>query len=87
MPYPEFRRWQLYFELEPWGFVESEYQTAALLTMLHNVNSTRKQQKGIQHFVRDMLKGILDSVKEPTAPTELSREELIKLIKKDLGIR
>jgi len=57
MPYEEFASWQVYYMLEPFGFHDNEYRTAVLLTMLANVNASKKsQQKKVSDYVRNMLK-------------------------------
>lgn len=55
LPYEEFVSWQHFYSLEPWGWHDREYRTAALLTMLVNVNvNKRANQKDVKDFVRDM---------------------------------
>lgn len=67
LPYPEIQKWRLMFLLEPWGFHDQEYRTAALLAKLHNSNtSKRRQAKPVKFFMRDMLKGIVDNLRRKT---------------------
>lgn len=94
MPYPEFRRWQLYDALEPIGWPDAEYRTAAMLTMLYNANRGKGRAKEIKDFVRRNLDGILNELRTmqkqeelETMPIEQKREFLLAQIKKDFGIK
>lgn len=87
MPYPQFRRWQLYYALEPWGWENDEYRTAALLAMLYNAYRGKNKAKEPKHFIRDMKKEILAALKEEPDIYELTPEQVRAQIKKDLGIR
>lgn len=88
LPYPEYRAWQLYYLLEPWGWHNEEFHFAALLAMLYNANRGKKgKTREVKDFVRDMEKAVLQELAEKPDVAELPREELIKMIKKDFGIR
>jgi hypothetical protein len=55
LPNPEYRRWQLLYMLEPWGWQDREYRMAAILAMLNNVNvGKKKDTKQPAYFMRDM---------------------------------
>lgn len=69
LPYPEYKRWWLFYKLEPWGWYNEEVNVARLLSMQHNTNVTKpKDAKAPNFFVRDMQKLLLDSVKEEELP-------------------
>lgn len=56
LPYPEYRRWQLLYMLEPWGFPDKEYRTAAVIAQLHNNNTAKRSDlKTPDYFMRDMV--------------------------------
>jgi hypothetical protein len=87
LPYPEYRSWELFYLVEPFGFENDEYRSAALLSMLHNINRTKGKAKDVKDFMRDLQAEALKQLKEPPDISELSREELIRYIKKDFGIK
>ncbi len=94
MPYPEFRRWQLYDLLEPIGWPDAEYRTAAMLTMLYNANRGKGRAKDVKDFMRNHLDGVLKELRSlqkqdelDAMPAEQRREYLLAQIKKDFGIR
>lgn len=64
--------------LEPWGWHDREYRTAAILAMLNNVNaSKRNQQKKETDFIRDMPK-LIDRVYYRELSQEKMREKLLE---------
>lgn len=83
MPAPEFRRWQLFYILEPWGWHNEEYQTAAMRSMIYNVNAERKHQKGVETFTRDMLK----LIEAEMTQEERNHQARIKFEKMDIEER
>lgn len=92
LPYPEFRRWQIFYTVEPWGWWQDEYQTAALLSMLYNANRGKNKSKPPAEFMRKMVEEVLKELTEPVDPTEnmtheQKREYIKAQIKKDFGIR
>jgi len=47
--------WQIFYLIEPWGWEDQEYRTAALLTMMHNTHiQKRNQAKKLTSFIRDL---------------------------------
>lgn len=92
LPYPEFRSWQIYYLLEPWGWENLEYLAGSVLAMLYNVNRGKKgKAKEPKHFMRDMEAALLKQLKEmpdiDNMPNEEKREHLIRQIKQDFGIK
>jgi len=94
MPYPEFRRWQMYDLIEPIGWPDAEYRTAAILTMLYNANRGKGHAKDMKDFMRNNLDGILKELRNmqkqedlEAMPAEQRREYLLAQIKKDFGIK
>lgn len=92
MPYPEFRAWQLYYALEPWGWHNQEYYAATLFALLYNVNRGKGKPKQPKEFTRDMARALLDALRDKPDPLEgmsytEQREYLIRQIKKDFGIK
>jgi len=73
--------------LEPWGWENSEYLMAAIVAKLHNINLTKGKGKPPSEFMRDMVKELLEVLKEQPDPTAMDRETLIKHIKKDFRIK
>lgn len=91
MPYAEYRAWQIYYLIEPFGFHNDEYRTAIMLTMQYNANRGKGKAKQVKDFYRDMPAEIMKQF--ATEPPELDgmtfdqRREYIKAqIKKDFGI-
>lgn len=93
MPAKEFNEWQLFYALEPFGFEDREYRTAALLTMLQNVNVDKKsKQKKIDDYIRDMPKEIIKEMgrirqeeKEQQAFENMTLEERKRFIASRFG--
>ena len=54
--------------IEPFGFPDREYRTAAMLTMTHNVNA--KKPKKIKEFYRDMPREIVAAVQREISSLE-----------------
>ena len=87
MPYPEFRSWQIFSLLEPFGFHDTEYRTAAQLAMLYNVNRSKGKAKDVKDFMREPDKAILEELRKQNFNIDdYTREEIIAMIKRDLGI-
>jgi hypothetical protein len=94
IPYPEYRRWQLHYMLEPWGWHNDEYLMASIVAMIHNVNcSEKKDMKERSDFMRNMEEAILEELNNKieidrihSLPVEEQRKILIPIIKRDLGI-
>lgn len=91
LPYREYQKWQLFYLLEPWGFHDREYRTAAILAQLHNVNTTKKRQaKQPVSYMRDMLKKVLEAIRnkmkkdEASTKHDLSTEEGRKAASEDV---
>lgn len=92
LPYPEFRAWQVYYALEPWGWHNEEFHAANLLAMLFNINRGKGKPRDAKEFMRNMEKALLDALKEQKDPLEgMSFEEqrayMVQQIKKDFGIK
>lgn len=85
LPYPEYRRWQLHYMLEPWGWQNLEYLASAIMAMILNVTvdeKHKKYRKSPGYFMRNMEKliiGELNSEVERQAEIEklanMTREE------------
>jgi len=87
LPYPEYRSWELFYLLEPWDFENDEYRSAAVLAMLYNINRSKGKPKEVKEFMRNLEDEVLKMVHEQPSLSELSRDELIKQVKKDFGIK
>jgi hypothetical protein len=60
LPYPEYKSWQLFHMIEPWGFADREYRTAALMAQMYNVRvQKRSQAKKVTVWMRDTHKQVL----------------------------
>ena len=73
----EYRGWQLFNVIEPWGFPDQEYRTAALLAKLHNVNAGKRKGKKLEFFMRDLPKAALNYLREKS--WEAQEEKRTKL--------
>ena len=87
MPYPEYRSWELFYLIEPFGFANDEYRMATNLSILYNINKGKGKAKEPKEFMRDMPAMLLSELKEKPSVETMSREELIRQIKKDFGIQ
>jgi len=47
----EFQRWMWYEQVEPFGELRADYRAAQIVSMIHNVAVTKKNQKEIQDFL------------------------------------
>ena len=86
MPYPEYRSWEIFYLIEPFGFSQDEYRTAVNLAMQYNINRGKNKARDAKDFMRDIPSLILAEIKEKPTVEALSRDEIIKQIKKDFGI-
>jgi len=86
MPYAEFRQWQIYYAIEPFGWHDAEYHTASILAMLYNVNRGKGKAKEAKDFVRNMVKAVLSELKEQPRLEDMTPEQVKAQIKKDFGI-
>lgn len=77
LPAPEYKAWQLFYLLEPWGWHNQEYLVASILTMLHNVNRTKRSKAAkITKFIRNMGDALLRRFARPKGPDfDLSTQE------------
>ena len=67
LPYPEFLEWIAFSQIEPFGWHDREYRTAAQLSMLYNVNAGKGKSKLTSDFIRNMpslIKKHFDSLRE-----------------------
>lgn len=91
LPYPEYRSWQLFYTLEPWGWHNEEYYAATLFALLYNINRGKGKAKEPKEFMRDLPKALLQELNEGDPlegmTLEEQREYLIRQIKKDFGIK
>lgn len=88
LPYPEYRSWQMFSLLEPWGWQNEEYHFAALMAMLYNTNRGKKgKARDAKDFMRDMREAVLKELAETPDVNQIPREVLIAQIKKDFGIK
>jgi hypothetical protein len=91
LPYPEFRRWQLMYLLEPWGWENEEYRTAAIVASLHNSKISKKSEaKGPDYFMRKVERDLLtklekiDKEREAQEFAEANPELRAELIRKSM---
>lgn len=94
LPYPEFRSWQLFHMIEPWGWGNDEYRTAVLASLIYNVNRGKAKAKEVKDFMRDIPKEIFDELTNlqkteefQELPLEKRREIVLRQVKKDFGIK
>ena len=88
MPYPEYRSWQLFYMIEPWGWQNDEYHSALLAATLYNSNVTKKGNlKKIDSFMRKMQDEALKLLKEDEDVTQMTPDEILRAVKKDFNIK
>jgi hypothetical protein len=78
LPATEFRRWQLFYMLEPWGWADAEYRTAIALSLLFNIHRGKESAKDVSEFMRDMPKETLkylEGADKNLIPEDLPFEE------------
>lgn len=60
LPYPLYKKWMMFYALEPWGFSNQEYLTASLRAEIFNTKVTKPSQlRSPLKFIRDMPKEVL----------------------------
>jgi len=78
LPYPEYKDWKLMYAIEPWGWENQEYQTAALRSMLYNIFAGSTDKTTPESFMRDRQSGVVDhlmQLAEITRFDEMPQEE------------
>jgi len=64
LPYPLYKRWKIFYLLEPFGFADAEYRTAALLAQINNSSATKRSQlQKVTRRMRDMPKELLKYIR------------------------
>ena len=81
MPY---RDW--YDLLEPIGWPNEEFHFATLLAMIFNANRGKGKAKDAKDFMRDTLKSVIEALKKQPDISEMTKEQIIVLVKKDFGL-
>lgn len=65
LPYPEYKNWQLFYSVEPWGWYPQEYRLARLLALLININRSKNTPLvQPEDFMRDINKVIQEKEDE-----------------------
>jgi hypothetical protein len=89
LSYPEYRSWQLFYLLEPWGWENEEINTVRIIAMIHNAAS--QTAKAPSEFLRDPLNEILNQLKEKSnledLPLEERRKKILQAVKQDFRIK
>ena len=87
MPYPEYRSWQVFYLLEPWGWANEEYHFAALLAMLYNANRGKNgKARSVKDFMREMEAHLMKELQEAPDISTMTREQVVAMVKRDFGI-
>ena len=94
LPFDEFVSWKLYYQLEPWGWHDDEYRTAALLTQMWNTRvSKQSQAKKVKDYIRNMpdllIRGYQELERELALQEKMSTastEDRKRMIAKSLGM-
>lgn len=61
--------------IEPWGWEDREYRTAAIQAITYDMTVERKDRKSIDFFIRDMVKAVTDRLMELSKENHLDRME------------
>ena len=78
----EYRSWMTYYKVEPFGWQDREYRTAALMMMLNNTSiSKRSDARKTSYFMRDPEKTISEQVNQAD-----KREQLLAASKEDRAV-
>ena len=80
MSYPEYKRWQLFYNIEPFGFVNDEFRFSAIMSQIYNAQVGKQNRvKKPTYWMRNMIKGFFDfivsSKKELDNELDLETEE------------
>ncbi len=88
MPYPQYRRYQLFYMLEPWGWHDKEERDARALAMLHNVNVWKlADQRPPKDYIRDLGNNVIETLlRKEVEPNieEMTVEERKALVKQSM---
>ena len=89
LPAPEYRDWELFYLLEPWGWQNTEYLVGKVMSGIFDIAAKGKKSFLPKQFMRDFYKDLT----EPTEAEiikyrkEHSRDELIAMAKRDMGVK
>jgi len=73
----EFKQWQAFYNLEPWGWHDREYRKAEVLAKIHNVNvSKRVHLKQPSDFIVDRLDALTKAYQEQRTQLEMRKRLL-----------
>jgi hypothetical protein len=98
LPAPEYHDWQLFYMIEPWGWVNTEQQVSRILAMLLNLKVKKNDRKQPSYFIRNVANDIINQIEaqrmkqiELKRLDSMTREEkrayLIPIIKRDMGVK
>jgi hypothetical protein len=88
LPAPEYRKWELYYLVEPWGWHNTEYLTAKIEAALFEIATKGKKSFTPKQFMRDLTNvNVTPSPEEIAEYRKTHRDELIAAAKRDMGIK
>jgi len=75
MPYKDWRKWRVFYEMEPFGWWHDEEVVARILSMLFNMNVKPENAKSPKDFMRlDYHKSLIEALeKKPEKPIDFSK--------------
>lgn len=92
LPATEYHDWELFYQIEPWGWHEQEYRFAQLRADLYAIANNGKRQFRAIDFMRDLVKWVFEIQPNDMTPEELKayrqehREELRAMAKRAFGV-
>jgi hypothetical protein len=85
LPVSEYRKWQLFYILEPWGYHNTEFLFGKLLAVLYTLASHDKTNYTAKQFMRDNTK-IATEPDMSEMTTEERHEYIIMRAKEAFGV-
>lgn len=61
--------------IEPWGWEDREYRTAAQQAITYDMAVNKKDRKSIDYFIRDMVKAVTERLMELSKENHLDKME------------
>lgn len=86
MPAPEYRRWELFYMIEPWGWQNLEYLFGKLMSVIAAFSGRTQKGKNVsaKDFMRDDIAGVKGEL-EIEAMIEGKSDEEIREMKKAMA--
>lgn len=88
LPAPEYRKWELFYLIEPWGWHNTEYMLGKIVSSLFDIAARGKKSFRPKQFMRELAEiGTAMTPEEIKAYRLEHRDEIIAQAKRDMGVK